>query len=147
MKSALRKKLGQWLDKLAGRYAEGYDPPPWVSTEITCWANNNQQASRQAWLAFAQEMAETCWREGYVRGYEHDERLPIFDEEAEVADVLVAPETIPCEGPPDLGDVAIIETDEHGEMIAWGTYNQEKQDGNDQGLGELEPEVGAAHRR
>jgi hypothetical protein len=61
-------------EKLDGTWNEGPELPPRMRREILDFANENPRATRAAWRAFCERVAETCWRAGHQRGFEHSER-------------------------------------------------------------------------
>ena len=70
----LRRKLRAWLERASGRYYEGPTPPDRYSERAKVFSL--QVPSQTAWERFAGELAEVAYREGYVRGIEHEVRMP-----------------------------------------------------------------------
>jgi hypothetical protein len=71
-------RLGRWLlhivERVIGRYYEGPTPPRHVREEVRLFRVVHPHATADQWEEFAAMMAENCYRSGFVRGYEWQER-------------------------------------------------------------------------
>jgi len=71
-------RFGRWfrnlLERLAGRYYEGAEPPRHIREEVRLFRVMHGAATADQWEEFAAMMAENCYRSGFVRGYEWAER-------------------------------------------------------------------------
>ena len=63
------------LERLLSKYHEGYDPPPRVGEEVRIFRALHPDATIDEWAAYAERHAESAWRDAYVRGWEHAERV------------------------------------------------------------------------
>jgi hypothetical protein len=70
----LRRKVRAWLERASGRYYEGPTPPDRYAEQAKAFSL--QVPSQEAWERFAARLAELAYREGYVRGIEHEVRMP-----------------------------------------------------------------------
>jgi ABC-type Fe3+ transport system substrate-binding protein len=68
----------RWLVKTAekwlGRYYEGPEPPTYIRDVVQQFVQNAPRATRDEWVAFAQDLAGEAYMAGYTRGYEYVER-------------------------------------------------------------------------
>jgi hypothetical protein len=111
----LMKWIRNAVEKLFGTFEEGEAAPKRIRLAVTLFATTHPKATIAEWVEFAASHAEESYRAGYVRGYEHTERLgpdwPDPDEAAhaiervlEVAEGEIAfdPDAVvPLEGVPD----------------------------------------------
>ncbi len=71
-------RLGRWvrraLERLAGVWYEGAQPPDRFGEMVVYFANTNPRATREQWVQFATELAGETFRSGYLRGFERGER-------------------------------------------------------------------------
>lgn len=70
----VRKWLRARLEKWAGTYYEGPEPPERFRDHAVFFANLHPQATREDWVEFATELARETYMAGYTRGYEASER-------------------------------------------------------------------------
>jgi hypothetical protein len=61
-------------EKLFGKFYEGPSTPERFKLLAIEFANAHPAASRKQWVEFAQRLAETTYRAGYVRGWESTTR-------------------------------------------------------------------------
>lgn len=76
LKSSFSKWIRKNADKVARHFYEGPDAPPRLFDEIEVFEKLHPDASPSEWRAFVQGAVSGAYRDGYVRGYEHKERLP-----------------------------------------------------------------------
>lgn len=72
--------LARWfrntLQKLAGVYYEGPEPPSRCGEVVALFSNQYPDAVKSDWVGFAAEHARASFREGWLRGFEYTERDP-----------------------------------------------------------------------
>lgn len=68
----VRDRVEKWL----GSFYEGPDPPKRLGEQVVAFANLRPLATRGDWIDFATNLAEECYRAGYLRGVEYTERDP-----------------------------------------------------------------------
>lgn len=62
------------VERLLGRYYEGPPPPRRLEEQVRLFAVYYPRATRAEWTEFATRIAATAYRDGFVRGYEWQER-------------------------------------------------------------------------
>ena len=62
------------LERRAGIWREGPEPPARLGEMVVAFANDCPRASRADWVRFCQLHAAECYRSGYARGAERAER-------------------------------------------------------------------------
>ena len=62
------------LERLAGIWAEGPEPPARLGEMVVAFANDRPHATRAEWVEYAQGLARESYRSGYTRGVERAER-------------------------------------------------------------------------
>lgn len=67
-------RLRRWLERAAGRFYEGPEAPARYVEQAHAFALQSPPLCE--WERFAGELAEVAYREGYVRGVEHQVRTP-----------------------------------------------------------------------
>lgn len=87
--SRIRYWISRLLQKLAGIWYEGPEPPSRLGTSVEAFAFTHPVASREQWAAFAIQLAETAYQAGYQRGYEQR----VEDVEVLAANGIVVPMT------------------------------------------------------
>ncbi len=70
------KFIHRMSDKWFGKWYEGPEPPARMGEMLLAWAEANPRATREEWLEVASRASAESYRSGYVRGYEHAERVP-----------------------------------------------------------------------
>lgn len=70
----VKKWLRARLEKWAGTFYEGPEPPDRFRDHAVFFANLNPRATREEWVEFATELARETYSAGYMRGYEASER-------------------------------------------------------------------------
>lgn len=66
----MKRVIERWMD----RYYEGPESPPRVFEELRLWAALNPDAPRDVILGYASVLLDAAYRDGFVRGYEWQER-------------------------------------------------------------------------
>lgn len=69
--------LKRFVEKSFGTWYEGPEPPKRIEDMAIGFANAYPHATREEWAIFAKELARAFYKEGYQRGFEYVERLPI----------------------------------------------------------------------
>ena len=71
-------RFGKFIRRLAekwkGQFYEGPEPPPRIAEEVRMFHILYPTAEWQQWEEFAVRFAHNCYRDGFVRGYEWQER-------------------------------------------------------------------------
>lgn len=62
------------LERLAGVFYEGPEPPTRLARMVVLFARAHPRATRRTWADFAADHAAESYRSGYVRGFEEAER-------------------------------------------------------------------------
>lgn len=70
----VKKWLRARLEKWAGTFYEGPEPPERFRDHAVFFANLNPRATREEWVEFATELSRETYSAGYYRGYEASER-------------------------------------------------------------------------
>ena len=73
-RSRFTRWLVRMLDRWLGRYYEGPDVPPRVTEEFRIWMRLNPDAAPACVEGYAVALLEAAYRDGFVRGYEWQER-------------------------------------------------------------------------
>jgi hypothetical protein len=76
------------MERLLARWEEGPDAPLRLGEIVLAFANMYPKATRAEWVRFATLHAAECYRSGYVRGYEHVERLQDMGEMIEMSEAV-----------------------------------------------------------
>lgn len=72
---ALRRGVQKLLEIATGVHYEGPEPPGRrIEERVQLFCLFNPQATAEQWRVFARQLAQNCYREGWVRGYEWLER-------------------------------------------------------------------------
>jgi hypothetical protein len=66
--------LRNLFERLLSRYYEGPNPPRHIGEEARVFRILNPRATPREWEDFAKRHAENCYRSGFTRGYEWQER-------------------------------------------------------------------------
>ena len=66
--------LRRWIERWMGWYYEGPDAPRRLSEELRVWLRLNPDAPREAIEGYCVLLLEAAYRDGFVRGYEWQER-------------------------------------------------------------------------
>jgi hypothetical protein len=72
----VKKWFAARVEKAAGTYFEGQEPPERLKDQVVAWANMHPLATRKEWADFAAGMAREAWSAAYLRGVEWAEREP-----------------------------------------------------------------------
>jgi hypothetical protein len=72
--SRLIRWLMRLVEKWLGRYYEGPDAPRRLTEELRLWLALNPDAPREVVVGYAACLVEAAYRDGFVRGYEWQER-------------------------------------------------------------------------
>lgn len=78
----LARAVRNLLERLLGHFHEGPQPPRRISEEVRLFAALHPDASAADWVAFTTHFARRQYADGYVRGWEYNERCwpgPIDD--------------------------------------------------------------------
>lgn len=70
----LKSLLLRLSDKLTSRLYEGPEPPKRLRERVKLFKLYNPDATAEQWERFSLTLATNCYREGFVRGYEWQER-------------------------------------------------------------------------
>jgi len=62
------------VEKWLGRYYEGPEPPRRLGEELRLWAALNPDVDRAAVVGYAACLVDAAYRDGFVRGYDWQER-------------------------------------------------------------------------
>jgi hypothetical protein len=89
------KWLQRFWEKTIGTWNEGPDAPPRIRDMAITFANEFPQATREEWVKFATDLASVWYRQGYIRGFQYVERLPIPPYPGKLPPELVADQTDP----------------------------------------------------
>lgn len=69
--------LHRLWERVRGRYREGIDAPERLARIVNDFARWYPDATREEWIAFAIAQTAESYRSGYIRGYEHVERIGV----------------------------------------------------------------------
>jgi len=87
--SAIRRLVLRAIDRIAGRFYEGPDPPVRIAEQARLFLLANPGAGSVAWESFARELAGSAYRDGFTRGIEalarrkEPESFPSLDDAAD----------------------------------------------------------------
>jgi hypothetical protein len=80
----VRSSFSKWMrksaERVARRFYEGPEPPPRLFDEIMIFEKLHPCPTQEQWRAFVTGSIANAYRDGYIRGYEHHERLPTSSE-------------------------------------------------------------------
>lgn len=100
---SFKKWLRQSAEKVARRLYEGPSPPVRLFDEVEVFEKLHPGASAEQWRAFVSGAIGNAYRDGYQRGYEHRERMPVgsaYDEQRMLAEEAARHDWSPWQGQP-----------------------------------------------
>lgn len=75
-----KQSFTRWLrvsaEKVARRFYEGPEPPERLFDELELFEKLHPNATADEWRIVARGLVSNAYRDGYIRGFEHRERLP-----------------------------------------------------------------------
>jgi hypothetical protein len=89
--AAFKKLLRRSAEKVAERFYEGPDAPPRLFDEVEIFEKLHPGATAEQWRSFVSRAIGNAYRDGYMRGFEHRERLPVdsaFEEQRVLAEEM-----------------------------------------------------------
>ena len=70
----LRRALQKLRDRWKGQFYEGAEPPPRLTEEVALFRLCYPRATTEQWRRFAERAIQNSYRDGFVRGYQWQER-------------------------------------------------------------------------
>jgi hypothetical protein len=71
---SVKQRVLGWVERRLGRFYEGPDVPLRYAEQAELFSRMNPAASWEIWKDYAITLAEAAYRDGFVRGLEHEAR-------------------------------------------------------------------------